>query len=341
MAIAKNNFVYYRNVLKNCLNVKKEQIVIVGDYGLPNKRVAPLMTAGYYYASKKLGLKTNLVIQEPKIKGDSADENVIDSLKELKDESIIILCLSNKLGKMGDIGKSFRRFSYSKGHRFVSAPGLGSMNTSKHHALVESVGIDYNKLQQEQIKVKNILDWGKEVNVKTKKGTNMIFYIRGRRAISNDGDYSNPGTGGNIPVGEVYIAPIEKSAYGKIVIDGTIKHRWGATVVKDPVTIEVEKGKIVEIRGGFEAGLIQRTLEWASANAKNKENVKMLGEFGIGTNPKASLIGATIVDEKVKNTAHFAFGSNYWFGGDIYSIIHIDQIFKNPIIEVDGKRLII
>ncbi|MBU1703911.1 MAG: aminopeptidase, partial [Nanoarchaeota archaeon] len=182
-------------------------------------------------------------------------------------------------------------------------------------------------------------DWGKEVHVKTAKGTDIKFSIRGRRAISNSGDYSKPGTGGNIPVGEVYIAPVEGTASGKLVIDGTIKHRWGATIVQDPVTILIEKGKITEIRGGFEAKLLERTFDWAAANAKNKENVRVVGEFGIGTNPKAKLIGATILDEKTINTAHIAFGSNYWFGGDIYSILHVDQIFKDPIIEVDGKKI--
>lgn len=338
-AVAKNNFVHYKNVLKQCLRLKEEHVLVVGDYGYPNKRVSVLMAAGYYYAAKKLGLNVDLVMQQPKIKGDYADEEVVERLLDMQKESAIVLCLSNKLGKMGKIGKSFRRFSYTQGHRFISAPGLGSINSDKYIDIVESIGIDYKKLQEEQVKIKNDLDWGKEVEVKTKLGTDLSFSIRGRRAISNDGNYTEPGKGGNIPVGEVYIAPVESSASGKLVIDGTIKHRWGATIVKDPITLLIEKGRINEIRGGFEAKLLQRTFDWAETNSKNLRNVKMLGEFGIGTNPKARLIGATIVDEKVKNTAHIAFGSNYWFGGDTYSIIHLDQIFKDPVVKVDGKKI--
>jgi hypothetical protein len=30
-------------------------------------------------------------------------------------------------------------------------------------------------------------------------------------------------------------------------------------------------------------------------------------------------------------------GSNYWFGGNIYAIIHLDQVFKKPKIKFDGK----
>jgi len=47
----------------------------------------------------------------------------------------------------------------------------------------------------------------------------------------------------------------------------------------------------------------------------------------------------TIIDEKAHNTAHIAIGSNYWFGGSIYAAIHLDQIFRNPKIYVDGREL--
>ena len=64
----------------------------------------------------------------------------------------------------------------------------------------------------------------------------------------------------------------------------------------------------------------------------------MIGELGIGFNPKINLMGAMVVDEKALGTAHIALGSNYWFGGDIYSISHLDQVFKNPLILFDGKE---
>ena len=46
-----------------------------------------------------------------------------------------------------------------------------------------------------------------------------------------------------------------------------------------------------------------------------------------------------VLDEKARNTAHIAIGSNYWFGGDIYTFLHLDQVMKNPKIYVDGVRL--
>ena len=46
-----------------------------------------------------------------------------------------------------------------------------------------------------------------------------------------------------------------------------------------------------------------------------------------------------IVDDKSLGTAHIGIGSNYWFGGDIYAIIHLDQVFKNPAVYFDGELL--
>ena len=59
--------------------------------------------------------------------------------------------------------------------------------------------------------------------------------------------------------------------------------------------------------------------------------------MGIGLNNKAKIIGATIVDDKVLGTAHVGIGSNYWFGGTIYAIIHLDQVFKAPKIYFDNR----
>ncbi|MFH2028432.1 MAG: aminopeptidase, partial [Nanoarchaeota archaeon] len=175
--------------------------------------------------------------------------------------------------------------------------------------------------------------------VTTKKGTDITFDIRGRNAYSNDGNYTKKGSGGNLPAGEVYIAPKKGKVYGTVIIDGTIKHRWGTSFVNQPIRISVERGEVQDIKGGMEANLLHKTLEWAYSKSKFPWGIKCIGELGIGINPRSTLIGATIMDEKVLGTAHIAFGSNYWFGGNIYSIIHLDQVFKDPKIYVDGDLL--
>lgn len=64
-----------------------------------------------------------------------------------------------------------------------------------------------------------------------------------------------------------------------------------------------------------------------------------LAEFGIGTNPKARLIGNVLEDEKVLGTCHVAFGDNSTFGGKVLAGIHVDGILLKPTIKLDGKTV--
>jgi len=339
ISLAKSNFSCFKKVFKECLGAKKEDVLIVCDNGYPDKRIAPIMAGAYYFAAKKLGLKVNLVVQSPKLKGEKAADDVTSSMLGLKRGSILVLCLSHRLGKVSKLGKSYRRFANAENHRFVSSPSLGSVGTDGFFSFVNAIDIDYGKLQEKAKKIKNVLDWGKEVNVLTKAGTDLSFNIRGRTAIANDANYTSPGKGGNMPAGEVYIAPRKKSVEGKVVVDGTLTHHWGTSPVKRQFTLIVEKGQVVDIKGGSEARILRKTLDLAYEKSKYPWGIKYLGEFGIGINPNANLVGATILDEKVLGTSHVAIGSNYWFGGSIYAKIHLDQVFKKPKICVDGKVL--
>ena len=101
----------------------------------------------------------------------------------------------------------------------------------------------------------------------------------------------------------------------------------------------IEDGNIVNIGGNEEARQLEAALKWAASVAKNPGNVRRICELGIGLNPQASIIGAMIVDDKTLGTAHIGIGSNYWFGGNIYAIIHLDQVFKNPSVYLDGELL--
>jgi len=71
--------------------------------------------------------------------------------------------------------------------------------------------------------------------------------------------------------------------------------------------------------------------------AEYAKNARNIGEFGIGLNPKAKIVGKVLEDEKVLGTVHFAIGSNY--DQDALALIHSDGIVKNPTVTVDGKLL--
>ena len=142
-----------------------------------------------------------------------------------------------------------------------------------------------------------------------------------------------------MPAGEVYIPPKGyHGVSGKIVIDGSMKTDSGAVLVDSPVTVLVEKGRVTSLEGA-QANLLESTFQKFEDRAKYPHRVRHVCELGFGINPGAVLIGSMIMDEKVQGTAHIAFGSNYWFGGEIKTIFHGDQVFKNPTVYVDGKKM--
>ena len=326
-----------KKIFAPCLNVKDEKILVVGDTGLGNKNIAAVMSGAYYLAAQQLSLDTKLVFQKIKSRGDVADEDVVSSLSELQEGNVIILNMSDKLGNIKELGKSFRRWVRKKNHRFVSAMSLGDLNTDKIGQIIEAMDVSYKPFQASHEKLRQLFDETDEIHITTKAGTDLYYNIKGINGISADGNYTISGSGGNLPAGEVYAPPNGKRIEGKIVIDGSSRVQNGTILAKEPITLKVEDGNIIEISGGKEAKELENTLNWAASVAKHPGSVRRICELGIGLNPKAKIIGATIVDDKVLGTAHIGIGSNYWFGGNIYAIIHLDQVFKNPKFEFDGK----
>ena len=98
--------------------------------------------------------------------------------------------------------------------------------------------------------------------------------------------------------------------------------------MKRPLKITVNGGKAIKIEG--DRGKLKKML---SLNGDN------IAEVGIGTNPKAKLIGNVLEDEKVMGTVHVALGDNHNFGGKIRADIHLDGIIKRPDIWLDDTKI--
>lgn len=340
LSIAKNNSIYFKKILTKCLDVKKdEDLLIIGDEGLDDNPMAPIIAGSYYFAAKDMNINTKLIIQKPKLKGDVADPEVVETFENMNRKKVIALALSYKLGKLKDLGQSFRSYAFENYHRFVSSPSLGKLSINQLPHFIKAINVDYDTMKAKGEKVKAIMDHGKDLNVTTEAGTDLYMSIDRKESINNCGDYCKPRTGGNVPAGEVYTAPRWKNVEGKVVIDGSSSYRYGTQLIKDPITLTIEKDEVVNIKGGKEAENLQKTIDWAQEKAKHPWGIRRVGEFGVGINPNASIIGTTIIDEKSLGTSHVAIGSNYWFGGTIYAIIHLDQVFKDPKIEIDGELL--
>ncbi len=168
------------------------------------------------------------------------------------------------------------------------------------------------------------------VRIRGRAGTDLTASLRGR-SWQTDVFPLEAGGFGNYPGGEVHISPLEDSAEGVLVADLTVPYTVDG-LVDEPVTLRFEAGSVVSIEGGRAAELLQQIVEEAGPSGR------VIAELGIGLNPAVTPRGHVMLDEKAGRTAHVAIGSNVGqYGGMNASTIHIDCIFSEPQLEVDGR----
>jgi aminopeptidase len=217
-----------------------------------------------------------------------------------------------------------RKNACNRGARIVTMPGITKS------MLRRVINIDYDKLKLLNNKIANILDKGKAVRIKTRLGTDFRFSIKGRKAYGRDsGLYTRNGSFGNLPTGEVFIAPKENTSNGMYIVDASF-----ASIGKMgfPLKVYVKNGYAAEIKG-YKANKLTNLLDSAGKQARN------IAEFGIGTNKKATITGNILEDEKAMGTCHIALGNNAGFGGNVNVQLHLDGIIKNPTIWIDAKKI--
>ena len=160
-----------------------------------------------------------------------------------------------------------------------------------------------------------------------------------RLPVASDGVISD-GAWGNVPSGETYIAPIEDSARGSVVVNGSIP---GLVIEPDSeIVLHFEYGRLTRIEPSDSPAArwlhktqIQRAQDLGDPNWSN------LAEIGVGMNPAVeSLTGNMLFDEKAAGTIHIALGSNTFMGGTINASIHCDMVGKGSSLMIDGKTIV-
>ncbi|MFX1554999.1 MAG: aminopeptidase [Promethearchaeota archaeon] len=189
-----------------------------------------------------------------------------------------------------------------------------------------------------------ILTKGNELRIYTDIGTDIKFILGrwNRTAEPSIAELYTRRTIGNIPSGESYISPIENSANGKIVIDGSIPQYPPLSESGELVTLYVENGVVNKIEGDKAANILRDRLNQVgtSFNQYPMENLRTIGEIGIGLNDFAEIIGIPIMDEKVYGTAHVALGDNTLLGGENKAPIHQDLVMVEPTILIDDVEIL-
>jgi len=217
--------------------------------------------------------------------------------------------------------KPFRSYMVKAGMangRICMMPGI------TREMMERLVNIDFAKMKSFTEKVIKSLQDADDVVVSNPYGTRISFSVKGRKWINDSGNISRKRRHGNLPAGECFTAPVEESFNGKLVIS-LIDDRMGRGVM------EFEKGRLV----GWSGKGIQAIIR----NIGDDESGLIIGEFGIGTNPKAKITSNLLEAEKAFGTAHFAIGDSYGLGKN-RSSHHYDALVEKITLQAKGKTII-
>lgn len=175
---------------------------------------------------------------------------------------------------------------------------------------------------------------GDTVVITTPLGTNITAGIKGRTNLPQYGRSIVSGQSSSPPDIECAIGANQGTMNGVVYIDGSIPHpRLG--LIHEPIRIEIKESRVVDITGGKQAEILKDVL-----TGFNDPKVYHVGEIGIGMNPACELTGRMLEDEGCNGTVHFGFGDDRGFAGTNSCPMHLDLVFRNPTLSVDGNVIL-
>ena len=146
----------------------------------------------------------------------------------------------------------------------------------------------------------------KKVTVYTGTDCVLSLDLTGRTWHIDAGD-------GDLPCGEIYIAPIENRTNGTVFFDTFYLDGMKFT----NVTLQILDG---QVSGSSSPEIAKYFSEQPLEN-------RIVCELGMGMNPNVTdLCGYTVLDEKMMGTFHIAVGANDMFGGQNKASDHIDFV---------------
>ncbi|KAA0243297.1 MAG: aminopeptidase [Ignavibacteriota bacterium] len=299
--------------IRDCMGAKKdEKILVITD------EVKREIGLSLYENAIRLGYTSLLVeMKSGKINGEEPSPEVTELMQKFD----VVFCPTAK----SLTHTNARRAASAKGVRIATFPGITK------DVMIRGMNADYKSISKRTIRLTELLETGSEIKVTAPAGTDISFSIKGRKAYASKGLFHAKGESGNLPTGEAFLAPVEGTANGVFVTDGSFA---GLGLIKNVnIKIEVVNGYATKISGGTLAKKLKQQLDSVGKEARN------IAEFGIGTNDSARLSGVLLEDEKVMGTIHIALGNNVSMGGSVNVPIHLDGVVKKPTVWMDGKML--
>ncbi len=180
---------------------------------------------------------------------------------------------------------------------------------------------DFSEIEKLMRQVHRRIRSGKKIAITTPSGTDLTMSIKGRRWVTEDiGLCKERGGFTTLPAGEIFIAPVENTTEGKLVIDASF-----CEVLKKPAKIIINEGIAMKVTGAQKA---------ITEMNKGGRDARFVAKLGIGLNPKSRIIGNILEDEKCIGTMNIGFGGNTTFGGKLSSDVSVGAVIRNPTITI-------
>lgn len=298
--------------LKDCMGLKADETLLIVTDEIKRDIGIALHEAGKALCKESVMVE----IRSREINGQEPPAFVAELMKQVD----VVVCPTAKSLTHTDA----RRNAVKEGVRVGTMPGI-NLDT-----MVRCLNADYDKIISLTHYIAKKLEDVSTIRVVTEKGTDITMPVKDRKILPSTGVLKNKGESGNLPSGEVYLAPWEDQSQGRVVIDGSMA---GVGLLEEPIVIEVRNGYAEEVTGGYQAQQLVGIFEKAGRDSR------AVAEFGIGTNYKAILTGMILEDEKVFGTIHIAFGNNLTMGGKISVNSHMDGLVKEPDVYFDDELI--
>lgn len=177
--------------------------------------------------------------------------------------------------------------------------------------------VDYTAVYEACLQARDRLKGAGQVSLCTGENCRLSFELTDRVWHIDAGD-------GDLPCGEIYIAPVEDKTQGTVYFE---------TVYLDGVKYEHVQ---LHIRNGILSDSSQP--EITAFFEKQPQENRIVCELGFGMNPNVTeLCGYIVLDEKMNGTFHIALGANHMFGGTNTASDHIDFVGHGTIL-ITGEQ---
>ena len=230
------------------------------------------------------------------------------------------------------LAPTIQSLSHTAARKEASEAGVrvGSLPGVTEEMLVRLMNSDLEEVRRRGWAIVSAMNGGAEVRITCRHGSDLRFGIEGRLGIVDAGELSSRGAFGNLPCGEGFIAPVEGTGEGTLVVDGSIAE---VGLLDTPTSLTVRDGHLTDSTGSDGAAL----MDLLTAHGPEATSI---AELGIGTNEEAILTGNILEDEKILGTAHVAFGASAAIGGTVQVPVHLDCVLLEPTVEIDGETIV-